>query len=50
VGLIPAGRDVRVDLRLPEHPVTIHAVAPDRVRIFLNLLTNALKFSPREAR
>lgn len=46
VGLIPAGREVHVDLHLPDRPVIIQAVEPDLVRIFANLLTNAVKFSP----
>ncbi|MDO9590384.1 MAG: HAMP domain-containing sensor histidine kinase, partial [Microcella sp.] len=46
LGLVASSRDVRVDLQLPEHPVIIHAVEQDLVRIVSNLLTNALKFSP----
>ncbi len=46
VGLIPAGREVHVDLHLPDRPVIIQAVEPDLVRIVANLLTNAVKFSP----
>jgi len=39
---------VTVERRLPDEPVTIHAVEQDLVRVFSNLLTNALKFSPAE--
>ena len=47
-GLSPRVRGVRVDLRLPEHPVVIHAVSQDLQRIVTNLLSNALKFSPAD--
>ncbi len=46
VGLGATDREVQVDLHVPEHPVIIHAVAQDLVRVVSNLLSNALKFSP----
>lgn len=45
-GLVVAGRDVRVDLRMPEGPVTILGVEQDYSRVCANLLSNAIKFSP----
>ncbi len=46
--LVPAARAVTVERRMPDEPVTIHAVEQDLVRVFSNLLTNAMKFSPAE--
>lgn len=45
-GLVAPGRDVRVDLRLPDHPVSILGVEQDLSRVCANLLSNAVKFSP----
>jgi len=45
-GLIPPGRDVTVDLRLPEYPVLFRGVEQDLSRVCSNLLSNAIKFSP----
>ncbi|WP_439564566.1 ATP-binding protein [Microcella sp.] len=45
-GLVTPGRDVRVDLRLPDHPVSILGVEQDLARVCSNLLSNAVKFSP----
>ena len=45
-GLVSPNRDVRVDLRLPDHPVTIIGVEQDLARVCANLLSNAIKFSP----
>ncbi|OYX55952.1 MAG: hypothetical protein B7Y93_04285 [Micrococcales bacterium 32-70-13] len=47
--LAPAARAVTVERQLPDVPVIIHAVEQDLVRVFSNLLTNALKFSPAES-
>ena len=45
-GLVIPGRDVRVELRLPDHPVTMLGVEQDLARVCANLLSNAVKFSP----
>lgn len=50
VVLVPAALAVTVERRLPDEPVIIHAVEQDLVRVFSNLLTNAVKFSPAEGR
>lgn len=44
--LVPPARAVTVVRQLPDDPVIIHAVEQDLMRVFSNLLTNALKFSP----
>ena len=46
--LVPAARAVTVDRQLPDEPVIIRAVEQDLVRVFSNVLTNAVKFSPAE--
>lgn len=45
-GLVIPGRDVTVELHLPDHPVTIVGVEQDLARVCANLLSNAVKFSP----
>ncbi len=45
-GLLAPGRDVQVDLRVPDHGVVIQGVEQDLTRVCANLLSNAIKFSP----
>ena len=45
-GLLTPGRDVQVDLRVPDHGVVIQGVEQDLTRVCANLLSNAIKFSP----
>lgn len=45
-GLVSPERGVRVDLRLPDQPVTMIGVEQDLARVCANLLSNAIKFSP----
>lgn len=45
-GLLTAGRDVRVALRVPDQGVVIQGVEQDLTRVCANLLSNAIKFSP----
>jgi signal transduction histidine kinase len=47
VGLDSTAGQVRVDLDLPQNPVVVQAVEQDLTRVLSNLLTNAVKFSPR---
>jgi len=47
VGLDSSVGAVRVEVVLPEHPVIIDAVEQDLIRVVSNLVTNAVKFSPR---
>ncbi len=46
VGSFSADRDLSVDLRGVDRPVTITVVEQDLVRVCSNILSNALKFSP----
>lgn len=47
MGLASTTGDVRVELKLPDNPVVIQAVEQDLIRVVSNLVTNAVKFSPR---
>jgi signal transduction histidine kinase len=47
MGLASTAGEVRVELQLPESPVVIQAVEQDLIRVVSNLVTNAVKFSPR---
>jgi signal transduction histidine kinase len=50
MGLASTAGEVRVELQLPESPVVIQAVEQDLIRVFSNLVTNAVKFSPQGGR
>ncbi|MFN4001339.1 ATP-binding protein [Microcella sp.] len=45
-GLVSPERGVRVEVSVPDHPVTIVGVEQDLARVCANLLSNAIKFSP----
>ncbi len=45
-GLVAPGRNVNVEVQVPEHPVIMIGVEQDLTRVCANLLSNALKFSP----
>lgn len=46
LGIAPSARDVQVDLRGADHPISLRVVEQDLVRVCTNLLSNAIKFSP----
>jgi signal transduction histidine kinase len=46
MGIVPPTRDVQVELRGADHPITLRVVEQDLVRVVSNLLSNAIKFSP----
>ena len=46
LGIVPPTRDVQVELRGVDHPITLRVVEQDLVRVCSNLLSNAIKFSP----
>ncbi len=46
MGIVPPTRDVHVELRGVDHPITLRVVEQDLVRVCSNLLSNAIKFSP----
>jgi len=46
MGIVPPTRDVHVELRGADHPISLRVVEQDLVRVVSNLLSNAIKFSP----